>query len=166
MDPKNWIKHPVRLAVSGFAALMIAIFGAHDAQLGSGTIGLDDLLFEFGIYALPFGVFVFMVWSGKWSEWKRLAAPLPKRELIGFAAEVMGVISPGLFLLTLPVWGLLAEHESVAGAWLLGGVLSSIIALVCTITGSPRRWLPALTSILMLPCWLFQAALLAKAAMD
>jgi hypothetical protein len=166
MDLTDLTRHPARLAIVGCAALMIVVFGVRDAQLGSDTVRPDDLLFLLGIYTVPFLVFVFMVWSGRWSELKRIAAPLSKQVFIGFAADVTRVISPGMFLLTLPFWGALASHESLAGAWLLAGVLSSIVAIGCTIAGSPRRWVHAIVSIAMLPCWLFVAAFLAKAAMD
>jgi hypothetical protein len=156
----------VRLSILAVALLLVIASAVRDARMASDFVNLDDLLFVFGIYAIPFLIFVLTVWTGRWSDLKAGSPGLTVREKISVAAEISGAIAPGMFLLNLPLWKLLASHESLGAAWLIAGVFSSILAIVCALAGSPRLWRHAIASALLIPFWVVLAGLLAKAMMD
>jgi hypothetical protein len=156
----------VRLSILAVALLLVIASAVRDARMASDFVNLDDLLFVFGIYAIPFLIFVLTVWTGRWSDLKAGSPSLTVREKISVAAEISGAIAPGMLLLNLPLWKLLASHESLGAAWLIAGVFSSILAIVCALAGSPRLWRHAIASALLIPFWVVLAGLLAKAMMD
>jgi hypothetical protein len=162
----NLREHRIRLSILAVMGLQLIIFAVRDAQMASDSVNPEDLLFLFAIYAIPFLIFAFMVWTGRWSELRGRSGSLTVRERIALAAEISGAIASGMFLLNLPLWILLASQESFAAAWLLSGAVLSILAALCALAGSPRLWPHTIASALLLPFWLVLAGLLAKAAMD
>jgi uncharacterized membrane protein len=162
----DWSQHRVRLAIIAVAVLLLMIFGVRDAQMASVSFDPGDFLLVIAIYGVPLLVFAFMVWTGRWSELKGGPNSLTTREKIALAAQVLGAVASGMFLLNLPLWMLLASHESFGAAWVFAGVLTSIVAVVCAVAGSPRLWRHAIASALLLPFWVVDLGLLAKAMMD
>jgi len=162
----DFSEHRVRLSILAVALLLVIASAIRDARMASDFANLDDLLFVFGIYAIPYLIFVFMVWTGRWSDLKARSRSLTMREKIAVGAEIAGAIAPGMFLLNLPLWGLLASHESFGSAWLVAGAFSSVLAILCALAGSPRLWRHAIASALLVPFWVVLAGLLAKAMMD
>jgi hypothetical protein len=159
-------QHPVRLVIIGLAFAMLAGFAIRDSLMASDSIDPADLLFVVAVYGVPFLVFVFFVWTGRWGPLVGGAELRLARQRMASWSEVFGAISSGLFLLNLPLWSVLASHESLGGFWMLAGVLTSVTAVVCGGFGSPRQWRHVVLSALMLPCWVLLAGLLAKAARD
>ena len=163
----DFSEHRARLSILAVMALIVITFAVRDAGMASDSVSLDDLLFIFAIYAVPFLVFVFMVWRGRWSDLRaRKEAGATLREKIGVAAEISGTIASGMLLFSLPLWIWLASHESVGSVWVIAGALTSVLAIVCAVAGSPRLWRHAIAAALLLPFWLILAGLLAKAMMD
>jgi hypothetical protein len=162
----DFSEHRVRLSILAVVALLVITFGVRDAGMASDSVDPKDLLFLLAIYAIPFLVLAFMVWTGRWSELRARGAAATVREKIAVAAEICGTIASGMFLLSLPLWIWLASHESFGSAWMIAGAMTSLVAVVCAGAGSPRLWRHAIASALLIPCWFILAALLAKAMMD
>lgn len=162
----DWSKHQAQFAIIAVAAVVLAIYAIRDAQMSSGSFDPGDLLFVLAIYGVPFLVFAFMVWTGRWSELRSSSAERTSRQKIAFVAEVMGAAASGMFLSTLPLWMLLASHESFAAPWVFTGVLAEIAAIGCALVGSPRLWGHAIAAALLLPFWVVDLGLLVKAVMD
>lgn len=159
-------EHRLRLSILTVAATLLITFAVRDAGMASDSVNLDDLLFLIAIYAIPFLIFVFMVWTGRWSNLRAGSTGLTMRDRIAVAAEISGAIASGMFLLNLPLWILLASHESIAAAWLMAGTVMSVLAVLCALSGSPRLWRHAIASALLLPFWVVLAGLLVKSMMD
>ena len=159
-------QHPVRLGIIGLAFAMLVGFAIRDAGMASDSIDPADLLFVVAVYGVPLLVFVFFVWTGRWGQIAGGSEPRSARQRMASGSAVFGAISSGLFLLNLPLWSVLASHESLGGAWILAGVLTSVAAVVSGGFGSPRQWRHVVLSALMLPCWVLLAGLLGKATMD
>jgi hypothetical protein len=162
----DFSEHRARLSILAVAALLVITFAVRDAGMASDSVNLDDLLFIFAIYAIPFLVFAFMVWTGRWSDLRARNAGATVREKIAVAAEISGTIASGMFLFTLPLWIWLASHEFFGSTWMIAGALTSMLAIVCAVAGSPRLWRHAIASGLLIPFWVTLAGLLAKAMMD
>lgn len=162
----DWSENRGRLAIIAVAAVVLVIYAVRDAQMASVSFDPGDLRFVLAIYGIPFLVFVFMIWTGRWAELRDRSAGRTVRQQIALAAEVSGVIASGMFLLSLPLWMLLASHESFGVAWVFTGVLVTIAAIGCALVGSPRLWRHAIAAGLLLPFWIMNLALLAKAVMD
>lgn len=86
----DWSKHRAQFAIIAVAAVVLAIYAIRDAQMSSGSFDPGDLLFVLAIYGVPFLVFAFMVWTGRWSELRSSSAERTSRQKIAFVAEVMG----------------------------------------------------------------------------
>ncbi|HEY2472169.1 MAG TPA: hypothetical protein VGI45_30560 [Terracidiphilus sp.] len=162
----DWSQHRARLAIIAVAVIVLMIFAIRDARMGSVSFDPGDFLIVIGIYGVPFLVFAFTVWTGRWSDLKGSLSSLTTREKIALAAETSGVAASGMFVLNLPLWTLLASHESFGASWVMAGVLMSIVTIVCALAGSPRLWRHAIASALLLPFWVVDLGLLLKAMMD
>lgn len=134
--------------------------------MASASFDPGDFLFVLAIYGIPFLVFAYMVWTGRWSELTRKKPRLTTRQMIAFGAEIAGALAAGMFLLNLPLWMLMASHESFGNAWHFAGLLTSIVALACALAGSPLLWRHAIASGLLLPFWIVNLGLFVKAMMD
>ena len=162
----NFSKQRMRLSILAVAAALLIVFAVRDTRMASDSVTLDDLLFLFAIYAIPFVIFSFMVWTARWSDLKLRPGTLSRREMIAAAGKISGTVASGMFLLNLPLWVLLAAHESFASGWLIAGTTISMLAILCALAGSPRLWRHAIASALLIPFWVTLAGLLAKALMD
>jgi len=162
----NGFRHPVRWSITGIAVSVLVIFAVRDAQMGSVSVNPGDLMFVFAIYGIPLAIFMFTIWTGRWAELRGGSAGRNIRQMIAVAAEISGAVAPGMFLLNLPLWTLLAAHESFATIWIFTGALASIVAVLCALVGSPLLWRHAIASALLLPLWFVNLGLLAKAMMD
>ena len=162
----DWSEHRVRLAIIAAAAVLLVTYAIRDAQMASASFDPGDFLLVLAIYGIPFLVFVFMVWAGRWSDLAARSAQRTMRQKIALAADVSGATAAVMFLLSLPLWMILATHERFGASWLLAGVLLSIVAVGCALAGSPLRWRHAIAAALLLPFWVVNVGLLAKAIMD
>lgn len=158
--------HPIRWSITAIAALILVIFAIRDSQMGSASVNPEDLLFLLGIYGIPFVIFVFMVWSGRWRELRSGPENRTTRHIIALIAEIAGALAAGMFLLNLPLWVLLASGEAFGVAWMIAGLVISTVAVLCALAGSPLLWRHAIASALLLPFWVVDIGLLAKTIMD
>lgn len=125
---------------------------------------MRDFLFLLAMTGVPFLLFLYHVWS--WITWGELASEDSRRSRLAIHGSAMGGASAALLILLLPAWSFVVEHDKLAECWVGAGVLMAVAAAICGIVAAPKlRW-PALSSVLLLPFWLFMAGYLVKAVMD
>ncbi|HEV2495265.1 MAG TPA: hypothetical protein VG204_19580 [Terriglobia bacterium] len=149
------------VVISGVAFLVYLVWEAH-------TPGeprtMRDFLFLLGLCGVPFALLLYIVWS--WMTWGKPAAEDSRRSRLALNGSAMGAASAAMLVLLLPLWEIVVQDERLAACWVGIGMLLSGAGTVCGLVGSPGRRRPAISSVFLLPFWLFAAGLLLKAVLD
>lgn len=149
------------------AFLIFLSYAAWSAHTPGQPRTVKDFLFILGIFAVPFGVFIYTISS--FSNWRALAAPAHEvglRTRLAIIGSVLGSASAALLLLSLTLWSTLVQHQVLEECWVVTGVVMAIAATFCGFLGVPKLRRPALLSVLLVPFWFVVAVFLVKAALD